>query len=272
MADPAILAQLQQLMGQLNTLQQTVRNLQASNDTLTTRIATLEAENTTLTAAYTTLTTQVQNIPRGAAAGGAAGGGAGAATLVPFAATPAMVNHEDLINYSTKVGMTIYNKGCKKLTTEFDMKSSGTVVYTTELQAKCVKMGWHTGTQQIINFTNPAGSTINIVHQYGQIDMVMLQTQCKVFCKSTGTLFQARARQNNDEQMHHEDAYPCSQSQTLTFPRGLRDQQHYHTPLLHKKIMALATINSVPTTKTLRSNPYLLLHHKGGHRANPFLL
>jgi hypothetical protein len=34
----------------------------------------------------------------------------------------------------------------------FDMKSSGTVVYTTELQAKCVRMGWHMGTQQIINF------------------------------------------------------------------------------------------------------------------------
>jgi hypothetical protein len=189
MADPAVLAQLQQLVGQLNALQQTVGNLQASNNTLTTRIATLEAENITLTAANTTLTAQVQNLPGGAAAGGAAGGGAGAATLVPFAATPAMVNHEDLINYSTKVGTTIYNEGCEKLTTEFDMKSSGTVVYTTELQAKCVKMGWHMGTQQIINFTNAAGSTINVVHQYGQINMVTLQTQCKVFCKSTGTLF-----------------------------------------------------------------------------------
>jgi len=197
MADPAVLAQLQQLVGQLNALQQTIGNLQASNNTLTTRIATLEAENTTLTAANMTLTAQVQNLPGGAAAGGAAGGGAGAATLVPFAATPAMVNHQDLINYSTKVGTTIYNEGCKKLTTEFDMKSSGTVVYTTELQAKCVKMGWHMGTQQIINFTNAAGSTINIVHQYGQIDMVTLQTQCEVFCKNTGTLFQARARQNN---------------------------------------------------------------------------
>jgi hypothetical protein len=184
MADQAVLAQLQQLMGQLNALQQTVRDLQTSNNTLTTRITTLEAENTTLTAANTTLMAQVQNLPRGAAAGGAAGGGAGAATLVPFAATPAMVNHQDLINYSTKVGTTIYNEEYKKLTTEFDMKSSGTVVYTTELQAKCVKMGWHMGTQQIINLTNAAGSTINVV-------------------------------------------LPCSQSQTLTFPRGLRDQQRH---------------------------------------------
>jgi hypothetical protein len=91
----------------------------------------------------------------------------------------------------------IYDEGCENLTTEFDMKSSGTIVYTTELQAKCIKMGWHMGTQQIINFTNAAGSTINIVHQYGQIDVATLQAQCKVFCKSTGAFFQARARQNN---------------------------------------------------------------------------
>ncbi len=43
------------------------------------------------------------------------------------------------------------------------MKLSGTVVYTTDLQAKCIKMGWHMGIQKIINFTNAAGSTINIV-------------------------------------------------------------------------------------------------------------
>ncbi len=117
MANPAVLAQLQQLVGQLNTLQQTIENLQASNNTLTTRIATLEAENTTLTAANTTLMAQVLNLSGGAVAGSTAGGGAGATPLITFAATPAMVNHQDLINYSTKVRTTIYNEGCKKLTT-----------------------------------------------------------------------------------------------------------------------------------------------------------
>jgi hypothetical protein len=104
MANPAVLPQLQQLVGQLNALEQTVGNLQASNNTLTTRIATLEAENTTLTAANTTLMAQVQNLPGGAAAGSTARGGAGATPLITLVATPAMVNHQDLINYSMKVG------------------------------------------------------------------------------------------------------------------------------------------------------------------------
>ncbi len=83
----------------------------------------MEAQNTTtLTAANMTLTAQVVYLSGGTAAGGAArggsgttpaiaGGGAGAAPLVTFAATPEMVNHQDLINYSTKVETTIYNKG-----------------------------------------------------------------------------------------------------------------------------------------------------------------
>jgi hypothetical protein len=154
-----------------------VTTLHTSNATPTTRIATLEAENATLTTANTNLAAQITTLATpvgGILAGSAAGGGARAATPVVFAATPAMVNHQDLINYTTKVETMIYDKRCKKLTTEFDMKSNGTIVYITELQAKCIKMGWHMGTQQIINFTNAAGSTINVVRQYGQINAAML--------------------------------------------------------------------------------------------------
>jgi hypothetical protein len=62
-------------------------------------------------------------------AGRTAGGGAGTIVLVIVVATPAMVNHQDVINYMTKVGTMIYDEGCKELTTEFGMKLSGTVVY-----------------------------------------------------------------------------------------------------------------------------------------------
>ncbi len=256
MANPAVLAQLQQLVGELNALQQTVGNSQASSNTLTIRAATMEAENTTLTAANMTLTAQVQNLSGGAAAGSAAGSGAGAAPLVTFAATPAMINHQDLINYSMKVGTTIYNEGCKNITTEFNMKLSGTVLYTTELQAKYVKMGWHMGTKQIINFTNAAGSTINIIYQYGQIDTAMLQVQCKVVCKSTGALFQARARQNNTMMSNciMKKLTPAARVRLLPFRGDYKIDNVIYAPLLHKKIMALATIYSVATTKTLRSN------------------
>jgi hypothetical protein len=230
MADPALIAQLQQLAGQINSLQQTVRNLQASNTTLTTRIATLEAENTTLTAANTTLTAQVANLSGGTAAGGAAGGGAattpgisgggaGAAPLVTFAATPVMVNHQDLIKYSMKVGTMIYNKGCDKLTTEFNMKSSGTVVHTTELQAKCVKDGvahGHPANHQLYQCHwldhqyCPSVRTDQHGHASGPVGGLLQEHWSPVPKKG-------KAKQHNDERVHHEDAH----SQTLTFLMGL---------------------------------------------------
>jgi hypothetical protein len=136
------------------------------------------------------------------------------------------------------------------------MKSSGTVVYTTKLQAKCIKMGWHMSTQQIITFSNAAGSTIIIVHQYGQIDMASLHAQCKVFCKSTGALFQARARQNNTmmSKCIMNMLTPAARVRLSPFQGDYKIDNVIYTPLLHNKIKALATVNSVATTKTLRSN------------------
>jgi hypothetical protein len=152
--------------------------------------------------------------------------------------------------------MMIYVEGCKKLTTEFEMKLSGTVIYTTKQQAKCIKMGWHIGTQQIINFTYAAGSTIIVVYQYGQINVAMLQAQCKVFCKSTGALFHARARQNNTmmSKCIMKMLTPAARVRHLPFRGDYEIDDIVYTPLLHQKIMVLASINLVATTKTLCSN------------------
>ncbi len=87
------------------------------------------------------------------------------------------------------MGIMIYNKGCDKLTTEFDMKSSGTIVYTTKLQAKYVKMGWHMGTQQIINFTNAAGSTINIVHSTDRSTRPCFRPSARSFARALEPCF-----------------------------------------------------------------------------------
>ncbi len=130
--DTALIAQHAQLTNQLTALQQSMATLQTDNTTLTTRIGTLEAENTTLTIANTNLTAQVtslSNAGKGGAAGGAAGGGAAGITTIAFAATLAMVNHQDIINNTTKFWTMVYDEGCKKLISEFDMISNQTVCW-----------------------------------------------------------------------------------------------------------------------------------------------
>ncbi len=84
----------------------------------------------------------------------------------------------------------------------------------------------------------------------------MLQTQCKVFCKSTGALFQERARQNNTMMGDciMKTLTPAARVRLLPFCGDYEIDDHIYMPLLHKKIMMLATINSVTTPKTLCSN------------------
>ncbi len=167
-----------------------------------------------------------------------------------------MVRHEDLINYKAKAGVMIYKEGCVALTSTFDMKSSGTVVYITKLQAKCTKMGWLTGTQQITHFVNADGATINVINHYGQIDTALLRTKCESFCKVEGAQFEQRAHQNN--MMMGEcilaTLTPAACIRLLPFRGEYKINDVVYAPLLHKKLMALATINSVANTKMLRAN------------------
>ena len=156
-----------------------------------------------LTNANATLTTQVAGIvtaPTAAPtvwAAGAVGGAQGAPVRFDTNTTPAMLRHEDILDYSSKTATIIYEDDCESLTTPFDMKSNGTVICSMELQAKCNCMGWHTGTQQITKFPNDEGTMINIISEYGQITMSKLQTKCKTFCLSTGPRYTERVLQNN---------------------------------------------------------------------------
>jgi hypothetical protein len=76
------------------------------------------------------------------------------------------------------------------------------------------------------------------------------------FSARAGALFQARARQNNTMmgECIMKTLIPAVRVRLLPFQGDYKIDEVIYTPLLHKKIMALATINSVATTKTLRSN------------------
>jgi hypothetical protein len=168
---------------------QKLANLAAQLTNLRGEVTTLHQENVTLINANTALTGQVTTLAAAAAAAPAApavAAGAAPRAAIMFAMTPAMLRHEDIIVYSSKMGTMIYECNCESLTTPFKMKSSGTVIYITKLQAKSNHMGWHLGTQQITKFANNLGTMINIISEYGQISMAKLQMECKDFLKAGG--------------------------------------------------------------------------------------
>ena len=111
-------AQMAQLATQLATLQGEVTSLRQ--------------ENVMLTNANTTLMTQFAGIVTASTAAptvgstGAVGGAPGAP--VRFTMTPAMLRLEDILDYSSKTAMMIYEDGCESLTMPFNMKSNGIVI------------------------------------------------------------------------------------------------------------------------------------------------
>ncbi len=127
---------------------------------------------------------------------------AAATTAVVFAEMPQTLGVDDLIDYSTKRGKDIYNQGCKALdnkalTNGFNMTPTKTVVFIEALERKANSMGWSKRTKQITKFTNRDGVDIDIIKNYGQIDMVTLKTACEQFCKGGEADSATRARQNN---------------------------------------------------------------------------
>jgi hypothetical protein len=109
-----------------------------------------------------------------------------------FALTPATANLVGLINYSSKLGQSIYKQGCEKLTEDdgLPMTPATTVAFAKAFKNRCTIMGWNQGIQSVTKFTNQNNIVIDIVKNYGQIDKANLWAGCEVFCKNGGAKVQ----------------------------------------------------------------------------------
>ncbi len=79
---------------------------------------------------------------------------AGAAAVVTFADTPRTLNANDLLDYSTKRGSSIYEQRCKALDDKalaggFGMTTDQTVVFVEAVSRRATAMGWNKGINQI---------------------------------------------------------------------------------------------------------------------------
>jgi hypothetical protein len=127
---------------------------------------------------------------------------AAAAAPVVFADSPQTMGVGAIIDYSKKLGKDIYEKGCsaldnKALTDGFDMTPNKTIVFVEAFERKAKLMGWSTGTKQITNIINSSRVSIDIIKNYGQINLATLKTACERFYKMGEADVESRAKQNN---------------------------------------------------------------------------
>jgi hypothetical protein len=98
---------------------------------------------------------------------------------VVFANMPQTLGANDLIDYSTTRGSTIFEQGCKllddkALTNGFAMTPNQTVIFIEAFHPRATMMGWNQRAMQITSFANSAGCQVNIIKIYGQINEATL--------------------------------------------------------------------------------------------------
>ena len=219
-----------------------------TNEELSAQVAALASQVAALTAAVT------NNLSSNASRGG----------TTSFALTPGQIRPEDLIDYETRVGDRIWTQSIRALDVKFDMTSKHSLTFIENLSGRAAINGWNQGSKSIFHFRNRAGKDIDLIHEYGQITLEELRTQCE---KMTGTNAEANTRmaQNNVQcrecflntltleanarLLTHRDDYRI----TATNAAG-KVESYIIAPLMYKVIMTCATIDSKATEQTLRDN------------------
>jgi hypothetical protein len=236
---------LQQVLDQVNALRGQLVTLQAENANLTNQVQVLQ---------QAAAAPQVPAVPPPV-------GGVQARAVAPaatFALTPATTNVTGLVDYSSKLGQSIYKQGCEKLTEDkgFAMTPVTTVAFVEAFENRCTIMGWNQGLMNVTKFVNSSNAVVDIVKNYGQIDEASLKAGCDVFCDVNGTNYQTRTSQNN-----HMMAQCLKKSLTIAALACLEPYQNQYLfngveygPMMYKIIMRLAMIDSVATDEALQAN------------------
>jgi hypothetical protein len=185
----------------------------------------------------------------------------GAAAVVTFADTPQTLNADDLLDYLTKRGSSLYDQGCKALDSKalaggFGMTTDQTVVFVEADTCCTTAMGWNQGTMQITTFANRGGTLVNLIKFYGQINEATLKIACERFCKVGKVDAKSRAKLNNIMMAIclASSLTTEAQARLLTYRNKYTFDGVEYAPLLYKIIMQLATIDSVTTTQTLQED------------------
>ena len=199
------------------------------------------------------LQAQLDQIQLNAGPAAAAVGAAGAAIII--ADTPGTYDVNSPLDYSSKVGIMLYNQATKALTTKFGMTSDEVVVFLQEFGERADSSGWSKGNFNVTKFATSNGEIKHIYEGYGQMTMASIEAACEDFINPLGARYDSRVRQNNGMMVTCIMATLTEDSRARLQPYATEYTRHGTIvgPLLFKVLMRLATIDSAATTESLRA-------------------
>ena len=172
--------------------------------------------------------------------------------MATFARNPGQKDPDNIIDFNTKLGVSLYNSAITPVEIKFDGDSKNISLFQNQLLRKGFKAGWGAGTGDILNIPDDDGNKRNILTEYGCLTKENITTASEVYMTTD-----SRAVQNNDmmlecilgsltEGCFHKIANEES-SYTL---KGTNEQS---ATLLYKLLMAKSIIDTVATTYQLRN-------------------
>jgi hypothetical protein len=120
--------------------------------------------------------------------------GVGAPTV--FAETPAKINANAIIDYSTAAGIKLYNTASAKLPVTFDITSQTANLFCDALTDRANKSGWYAGDGNILSIPDSSTPPTNrdIIKEYGRLTVENIRTHVETYINANSLRTQNSAQ------------------------------------------------------------------------------
>jgi hypothetical protein len=199
------------------------------------------------------LQAQANAIAAIAAAPPGAGVGAQPAAGGPtvFAETPAKINADAIIDYSTAAGIKVYNTASAKLPVTFDITSQTANLFCDALTDRANKSGWYAGEGNILNIPDTTTTNRDIIKEYGRLTIADITAHVTTYINGN-----SRRTQNSAQMLSciKESLSDAGKLKILSESDKWKVNGKESGVLLFKIIMQKAVIDTRATSSFFREN------------------
>lgn len=169
---------------------------------------------------------------------------------VQFALTPALVNPDQPIDYSTASGAKIFKSSTASLSIKFDLEPKTINTFNEVLKDRCTSAAWDVADNSIIT-VQVGARLLNIIDHYGEVTLEQVRQECERYvrlptrrsqhsyqmyeCIMNSLTESARIKINPDADLYTIDGIRCG-------------------PLLYRYLMSKAAIDTRATLSHIREN------------------
>jgi len=115
----------------------------------------------------------------------------------PFALTPGQANPTQPLDYTSTIGIKIWNEATASLPLKFNVEGKEVNQFCRDLQVRAKQQGWDATGADIITVAADANTTYNVITEYGRLTVEQITTAAQTYVAD-----QTRQAQNNEQMLH----------------------------------------------------------------------